>query len=216
MEAEIRTGMGQLVDLGPAVAIFGTARCAPGTANYEETKALASMLAKAGFAIITGGGPGCMQAANEGAVSGGGRSVGVAIRLQHEEKPNPFQTDSLTHQLFPTRKVIFWEHASMGVICRPGGLGTLDELTEILTLIQCGCAHKVPVILMGVRFWQPFLEFLEKSLLASGYISPGDLELFTVTDDPHEVVAALVRFRSEQETQARVSLEPDPHWWSAR
>jgi uncharacterized protein (TIGR00730 family) len=188
---ELTKGYDALADLGCAVSIFGSARTPPDHPDYALARATAHRLGAAGFAVITGGGPGVMEAANRGAREAGATSVGLNIDLPFEQAPNPFQDIELRFHYFFTRKVMFVRYASAFVVF-PGGFGTLDELFEALLLIQTGKIRHFPVVLVQRRFWAGMTDWLRDRLAADGMIAPADLDLFTTTDDPDEVVA-LVR-----------------------
>ncbi|MEW6202959.1 MAG: TIGR00730 family Rossman fold protein [bacterium] len=191
--AEFVEGFDHLSKIGPVVTIFGSARVRRGDPYYKLTVKVARLLAKAGYGIITGGGPGTMEAANRGATEGGGESIGLNILLPHEQKPNPYIKTLMNFHYFFCRKVMFVKYA-YGLIIMPGGYGTMDELCEALTLIQTEKIHRFPVILMGKEYWGGFLRWLKKETLGRGYISPEDLKLFHVTDDPAEVVKIIQDF----------------------
>ena len=174
------------------VAIFGSARSRPGTVDYERAEKMGRALAKAGYAVITGGGPGDMEAANKGALEAGGESVGLAIELPYELKPNPYLTRTLSFRYFFVRKVMFVKYSQAFVIL-PGGFGTLDELFEAVTLIQTGKIYQFPVILFGTRYWAGLIRWLQARVLAERKISPGDIDLMVLTDDPAEAAAAVIR-----------------------
>lgn len=183
----------RLADVRPAVSIFGSARIKPGEAWYETTVTLARMLSDSGFAVISGGGPGIMEAANKGAFGGKSASVGLNIQLPHEQTGNPYQDISLTFRHFFARKVAFAKYAS-AFIATPGGFGTLDELMEVLTLIQTGTGRKIPVILMGSTFWGGLLDWMHDTLATQGMIAPEDIKLIRVIDEPKAVVDAIFDF----------------------
>ena len=183
----------RLAEIRPAVSIFGSARTPPGSFWYERTVELSRMLSDAGFAVISGGGPGIMEAANKGAHAGKSPSVGLNIVLPHEQVSNPHQNISLTFRHFFARKVAFAKYAS-AFVAAPGGFGTLDELLEMLTLIQTRTGRRIPVILMGQQFWSGLLDWMRGTLLAEGMISAEDLELMRVIDDPAQVVEAIFDF----------------------
>lgn len=183
----------KLASVRPAVSIFGSARLAAGTPWYEWTVALSQALSDAGFAVISGGGPGIMEAANKGARAGASPSIGLNIRLPHEEASNSYQDISVDFRHFFARKVAFAKYAS-AFVAVPGGFGTLDELAEVLTLIQTGMGRRIPVILVGTSFWQPLVDWMRNQQLGEGLISPGDLELFRLTDDQDEVIEAIFDF----------------------
>jgi uncharacterized protein (TIGR00730 family) len=172
----------------PAVSIFGSARTAPQTPYYELTSRIASGLAEAGYAIITGGGPGIMEAANKGAAEAGGVSIGLNIDLPMEQTPNPHTNLPLFFKYFFVRKVMFIKYA-MAFICMPGGFGTFDELFEALTLIQTRRIKPFPIIMVGSDFWGGLLTWLKEQILAHGNIDRNDMMIFSVMDDPDEIVA---------------------------
>jgi uncharacterized protein (TIGR00730 family) len=171
----------------PAVSIFGSARVGEESRAYREARNVARRLAEAGFAIVTGGGPGVMEAANRGAREGGGVSVGFNIELPHEQDSNPYLDIELTFNHFYARKTMFVK-AAEGFVIFPGGFGTLDELFESLTLIQTGKVLHFPVVLFDTAYWRPLGDWIRGRLLADGMISPEDLELLLLTDDPDETV----------------------------
>jgi uncharacterized protein (TIGR00730 family) len=175
----------------PAVTIFGSARVREGHPYYTEAVEVGRRFAEAGFTVVTGGGPGLMEAANRGAREGGGISVGFNIDLPHEQHANPYLDVSLTFQHFYARKTMFVK-AAEGFVIFPGGFGTLDELFESLTLIQTGKVVHFPVVLFESRYWERLLEWVRDTLLAEGMVSPEDVELLVVSDDPAEAVATVV------------------------
>ena len=176
-----------------AVSIFGSARTTPDDPYYQKAELLARLLAERGFGVITGGGPGVMEAANKGAAEAGGQSVGMNIRLPFEQKPNPYANISIDYKYFFTRKVMFVKYA-MAYVVLPGGFGTLDELFEALTLIQTKRIKAFPVILMGSEYWKGLIDWLRKTMLRDNKISPADLELFQVIDDPEEAVKHIQKY----------------------
>jgi hypothetical protein len=180
----------ELSDVGPAVTIFGGARVKPGDPPFRWTLDLAGRLAKRGFAVITGGGPGIMEAGNRGAKEAGGLSVGLNIELPFEQKPNPYQDLALKFRYFFVRKVMFVKY-SVGYVVMPGGFGTLDELFEALTLIQTEKTYPFPVILYGRRFWSGLVDWIRGTLLEAKLIAPKDLDLIPIVDSPGEVLAIL-------------------------
>jgi uncharacterized protein (TIGR00730 family) len=174
--------------VGPAIAVFGSARTKPEHNDYLRAVECGRLLVQRGFAVVTGGGPGIMEAANKGAHAAKGVSVGLNISLPHEQKPNPYQSIELTFRYFFIRKVMFVKHAR-GFIIFPGGFGTLDELFESLTLIQTLKIVPFPVVLVGSAFWNPLLDWLRSTLLEKhATISAEDFDMFSVTDDVHEAV----------------------------
>ncbi len=183
----------RLSEIRPAVSIFGSARTLPGTPNYDLTIEIARKLSDAGFAVISGGGPGIMEAANRGAFEGASPSVGLNIELPFEQYGNPYQDISLRFRHFFARKVAFVKYAAAYVVM-PGGFGTLDELSEALTLIQTGKGRKMPVVLVGSAFWSGLLVWLRDTVAAEGMISETDLAMMRVVDDSDAVVNALFEF----------------------
>src|SRR5690606_23923054 len=187
---EFVQGFEEMADVGKAVTIFGSARLRDDSELYRKAQQLAADLARAGYAIITGGGPGVMEASNRGAMDAQGRSVGLNIDLPHEQAPNGFQTDSLKFKYFFVRKVMLVKYSTAFVVF-PGGFGTIDELFEALTLIQTRKIKPFPVYLIGVEFWRGMLQWLQGTLLRMGTISEKDLHLFKVVDDvaliPNEI-----------------------------
>lgn len=173
--------------IGPAVTVFGSARTRPDNIWYQKAVETARLLVAHKYAVITGGGPGIMEAANKGATEAGGVSVGLNIELPHEQKPNLYQNRQLNFRYFFIRKVCFVKYAS-GFVLFPGGYGTLDELFESLTLIQTERITRFPVMLVGSHYWSSLSDWMRKHLEQGGMISPGDLDLFHVTDDPEEAV----------------------------
>jgi uncharacterized protein (TIGR00730 family) len=175
----------------PAVAIFGSARIGEDAPEYASAREVARRFAEAGWAVVTGGGPGVMEAANRGAKEGGGLSVGLNIELPHEQHENPYLDIEYTFDHFYVRKVCFVK-PSEGFVIFPGGFGTLDELYEALTLIQTGKVLHFPVVLYGRDHWQEMLDWIRDELLAGGMISPGDVDLLHATDDPDEAVRLVI------------------------
>jgi uncharacterized protein (TIGR00730 family) len=188
--AEFVDGFESLADINPCVSIFGSARTKQGDDAYEKTVLIARKLAEAGYNILTGGGPGIMEAGNKGAREGGGRSVGLNIRLPMEQKPNPFADMHLEFKYFFVRKVMFIKYAQ-AYVGMPGGFGTLDEIFEAITLIQTNRIKPFPVILYDTSYWGGLMEWIRKELHAHGMISDGDMDLFTLTDDPEMVVKTI-------------------------
>jgi len=190
--SEFVDGFDELTDVYPAVSIFGSARVPPGDPVYEKTERIAELLAQRGYAVITGGGGGVMEAANKGAASVGGRSVGLNIELPMEQKPNTFANMKFSFRYFFVRKVMFIKYAQAYVIM-PGGFGTLDEVSEALTLIQTRKIKPFPVIMVGSEFWAPLVDWFKNTLLEQKMISKEDLDIFRVMDDPEEVVREICR-----------------------
>jgi uncharacterized protein (TIGR00730 family) len=190
VQRELSTGFAALSGISPAVSVFGSARTPPGDPHYELAREVGRALGDAGFSIITGGGPGIMEAANRGAREAGVRSVGVNIELPFEQEMNPYVDVPLRFHYFFTRKVMFVRYAA-GFVVLPGGFGTLDELFEALTLMQTGKAVGFAVLLMDSEYWAGLLEWVRGRLLAEGMIGAEDLNLISVHDDPSTVVEAL-------------------------
>lgn len=186
-----------LSDIRPAVSIFGSARIKAGEFWYEETVQLSRKFSDAGFAVISGGGPGIMEAANKGAFEGKSTSVGLNMQLPHETHGNPYQDISLSFRHFFARKVAFAKYAT-AFIAMPGGWGTLDELLEVLTLIQTGVGRTIPVILMGSSYWQGLLDWMRNVQVAEGTVSESDLALIRVIDNPDEVIEAVFDFYQQR------------------
>ncbi len=192
--AEFIEGFDELSHVGPAVSIFGSARAEPGTKYYELAAETARELVKAGFAIITGGGGGIMEAANKAAKEAGGQSIGLNIELPQEQLPNEYQNFSLHFRYFFCRKVMFLKYAH-GFVVMPGGFGTMDELFESLVLIQTLRQAYFPVILMGSEYWQGLLDWIKNVMLDKyEYISPEDLTVYNVVDDPAEAARIISEF----------------------
>jgi uncharacterized protein (TIGR00730 family) len=188
--AELVEGFEALSNLGPAVTIFGSARLEPGSPYYIKCLKVAEHLAKDGFAVISGGGPGIMEAANKGAQKGNGASVGLNIELPSEQMPNPFQDVRVEFRYFFVRKLMFVKYA-VGYIIFPGGFGTMDELFEALTLIQTKKIRGFPVVLVGKDYWEGLIDWMKQTMLAMGNISPEDLDLMHIVDEPEEVCAII-------------------------
>jgi len=197
IRAEIDAAFDALRDVEEGVSVFGSARVPEAHSWYELTRDTGACLAKHGYAVITGGGPGLMEAANRGATEAGGESIGLNIELPHEQYANPYLTRSLQFHYFFARKLMFVRYARAFVIM-PGGFGTLDELFEALTLIQTDRIKHFPVILVGSEFWSPLLEWIDRGLEDNGLISPGDKNLLVVCDEPMEVCEQVVRASEEQ------------------
>src|SRR3954464_7515700 len=179
--------------VGPAVTIFGSARTPPTDPYYQAAVELGKALAGNGLAVITGGGPGIMEAATGGAAEVKGRSVGLNIELPFEQKPNPFATVPVNFHYFFSRKVCFVKY-SMGFIFMPGGYGTLDEFFEVVTLVQTRRISQFPLILYGRSYWSGLLKWIKSTLDKSGFISPGDMELYTVVDEPKAAIQIILDY----------------------
>lgn len=188
--AEFVEGFERLARIKPSVSIFGSARVAPDHPWYRLAEQTARLLSDAGFSVVSGGGPGIMEAANKGAHAGKSPSIGLNIQLPHEQAGNPYQDIALNFRHFFSRKVMFVKYASAYVVL-PGGFGTLDELAEILTLVQTGKTRRIPIILVQSDYWQGLIDWLRERMAGEGNIDPGDLDLFRVLDDPQAVVDAI-------------------------
>lgn len=198
IQSEFVEGFGALSELGPAVAVFGSARTRPDDPAYAIGVEVGRLLVEEGYAVITGGGPGAMEAANKGAFEAKGTSVGLGIELPFETGLNEYVDLGINFRYFFARKVMFLKY-SRGFIVLPGGFGTLDELFEALTLAQTRKVTEFPVVLMGVDYWQGLLDWLRSTVLDNGMISPADLDRLVVTDDPQEAVK-LIRTYEEPRT----------------
>jgi len=185
--AEFLRGFRTLHFVGPCVTVFGSARFGPDHPYYDLGRRLGGELARAGFTVMTGGGPGIMEAANRGAHEAGGRSIGCNIVLPKEQQPNPYVQRHLTFEHFFVRKVMLVKY-SYAFVVLPGGFGTLDESFEIMTLIQTGKIRGFPVVVMGSEYWRGLLDFVEHEMVDEGTIGPGELARYHVTDDPVEAV----------------------------
>ncbi len=192
IQSEFVAGVGLLSELPRAVSVFGSARTPTDHPHYAAGVAVGAALARAGYAVITGGGPGVMEAANRGACEAGGLSVGLGIELPFEQELNEWVDVGITFRYFFVRKTMFVKYAQAFVIL-PGGFGTLDELFESLTLVQTGKVTRFPVVLFGTEYWSGLVDWLRTSMVAAGAIKATDLDLLTVTDDVAEVVAAVQR-----------------------
>jgi uncharacterized protein (TIGR00730 family) len=191
IQSALVEGVGSLAELGHAVSVFGSAREQRGSQTYELAVELGRLLVAEGFAVITGGGPGVMEAANKGARDGGGVSVGLGIELPHEQGLNDYVDLGINFRYFFARKTMFVKYAE-GFVVLPGGFGTLDELFEALTLVQTLKVTRFPIVLMGSQYWAGLLDWLREAAITHGTISERDLGLLTLTDDPVEAVRAVV------------------------
>lgn len=192
---EFVEGFDELATLNRGISIFGSARSKPEDADYKAAQETAALLAAEGFAVITGGGPGIMEAANRGAFEAGGLSIGCNIELPFEQRPNAYQTRSLTFKYFFVRKMMFVKY-SLGFIIFPGGFGTFDELFEALTLIQTKKIRDFPVVLFGSNYWRGLLDWMRSVVLPGGKIAEHDFRMFHLTDSPAEVVEIVTRSQS--------------------
>jgi len=193
--AEFVEGFESMGKIKPSIAVFGSARTKSSNKYYKLSVRVAKELSKKGFGIITGGGPGIMEAANKGAHEADGSSTGVNIELPHEQYANPFidRDKLLNFRYFFVRKVMFFKYAQ-GYIIMPGGFGTIDEFFEVLTLIQTGKTERVPIVVMGKEYWQPLMSWLKKYMLDFKFIEDFDMELFKLTDDPKEAAQIIYDF----------------------
>ena len=188
IQSEFVEGFGALAEIGPAISVFGSARSKPGDADYTAAEEIGTKLVQAGVAVITGGGPGVMEAANKGAAEAGGVSVGLGIELPHEQGVNEYANIGLNFRYFFVRKTMFVKYAQ-GFIVLPGGFGTFDELFESLTLVQTRTITRFPIVLFGHAYWDGLVDWLRDVVAADGKISETDLDLITVTDDVDEALA---------------------------
>lgn len=191
IQAELVEGLDQLMMSKPAVTVFGGARFPESDIYCQDAVRLGQLLAEAGLAVITGGGPGIMEAANRGAFQQGGQSVGLNVQLPHEQSANPYQTQSLSFRYFFIRKLMLVKYAA-GFVIYPGGFGTMDELFEALTLVQTGKAANFPIVLVGSSYWQGLLDWLAGSMLSAGCIDADDLKLLHVVDNADEAAKLVI------------------------
>lgn len=204
--AEFVDGYERLVHIRPSVSIYGSARVKPDNPYYKLAENTAEVLSNAGFSIVTGGGPGVMEAANKGAFKGASLSVGLNIVLPHEETTNEFQDISLRFRHFFTRKVMFVKYANAYVVM-PGGFGTLDEIAEILALVQTRKTRKIPIILVNKEYWKDLISWFNKQLLTEGMIQKDDLSLYSLVETPEEVLKAIQDFYQDR------SYDPSDREW---
>ncbi|HEY0779739.1 MAG TPA: TIGR00730 family Rossman fold protein [Gemmatirosa sp.] len=201
IQSEFVEGFDTLAGIDQGVTVFGSARTAPDDPMYQAAEEVGRLLAEAGFAVITGAGPGIMEAANKGCKKGGGHSVGCNIELPFEQGNNPYVDTLVNFRYFFVRKTMFVKY-SVAFIIFPGGFGTLDELFEALTLIQTGKIYQFPVILFGRHYWAGLIRWIQTRLLSEGKISPGDVDLMLLTDDPREAVDAVLQAHEAQRLRA--------------
>ena len=192
IQGEFVDGFDALAKLPKAVTVFGSARSREEDPIYQLGVSVGKRLAEAQYAVITGGGPGIMEAANRGAHEAGGLSVGLGIELPHEQGLNPYVDLGLNFRYFFARKTMFLKY-SQAFICLPGGMGTMDEFFEVMCMVQTGKVTNYPIVLMGTEYWSGLLEWMDNTLAASGYINEGDRELFLLTDDPDEALAHIIQ-----------------------
>ena len=201
---EFIRGFRKLHWVGPCITIFGSARFKPGHPSYELARETAFQISKLGFSIMTGGGPGIMEAANKGSAQGKGTSIGLNIELPFEQCGNKYANLPINFHYFFSRKVCLVKY-SLGFVYMPGGFGTLDELFEVVTLVQTHCIEKFPLILYGKKHWRGLLNWARNTLEKGGFISPGDIELMTLTDDIDEAVELLLNYMNERCSEKRIS-----------
>jgi len=207
VRAEFVAGFRAMQDSVPAVTVYGSARVREGSPTYVQARQIGAALARAGFTVITGGGPGVMEGANRGALEAGGKSVGMNITLRNLEPANRYTSEFVTFKYFFVRKVMLVKYATAFVLM-PGGMGTLDELFETLNLLQTGKIHRFPVILFGSEYWQGLLEWMKTQLLAQGLIGKKDLDIFLIEDDP-EIVAERVTEWHQTHSVAELNKHPE-------
>ncbi|MGM0506840.1 MAG: TIGR00730 family Rossman fold protein [Bacteroidota bacterium] len=205
--SEFVDGYDKLLRIGPCISIFGSARLKSGDAYYEQAVQTAELMTEKGFGVITGGGPGIMEAGNRGAVNAGGKSVGLGIHLPFEQGINDYVDPKyeINFKYFFVRKVMFVKYAQ-ALIVFPGGFGTLDELFECLTLIQTHKIDPIPVVLVGTEYWNGLLTWLKEKLVEEGYLSPEDLNLFRVTDEPSDAVHHVCNFYEKKQPKPNFSF----------
>jgi uncharacterized protein (TIGR00730 family) len=199
IQSEFVEGFGGLAELGPAISVFGSARTKPDDPSYALAVQLGAELVDAGFAVITGGGPGVMEAANKGACEAGGVSVGLGIELPFESGLNEYVDIGMNFRYFFIRKTMFVKYAQ-GFVVLPGGFGTFDELFEALTLVQTQKVTQFPIVLLGTSYWSGLVDWLRATVLADGKISQSDLDMLTVTDDVQEAVRTMVEARTRHDS----------------
>ena len=201
IQSEFIEGFGALAELGPAISVFGSARTRPDDPMYARAEELARRLVDAGFAVVTGGGPGVMEAANKGACEAGGVSVGLGIELPFETGLNRYVDVGINFRYFFARKMMFVKYAQ-GFVVLPGGFGTFDELFEALTLVQTQKVTSFPIVLMGSDYWAGLVDWIRGTVLADGKISADDLDMFRLTDDVDEAVSVMVEAQRERQSSA--------------
>ena len=196
IQGEFTKGFDTFNQLGPCVSVFGSARTKPDNPYYKEAQKVGKLLAEAGFGVITGGGPGIMEAANKGAHEEGGKSIGVGIELPFEASMNEYVDLGVENRYFFTRKLMFLKYSQAFVIC-PGGLGTLDELFEALTLAQCGHNVKYPIVLIGKKYWGGLIDWMQDTLWKNGAVSQKDFDLFRLVDTAEEAVEKIKEYHNK-------------------
>jgi len=200
IQAEFTKGFDTFSDLPPCISVFGSARLKEGTHWYNEAEKFGELITTHDFGVITGGGPGIMEASNRGSKESGGKSIGVGIELPFESGMNPYVDKGVENRYFFTRKVMFLKY-SKGFVVFPGGLGTLDELFEAMTLAQCGHNVKYPIVLVGKEFWGGLINWIKNTQLTNGLISEKDLDLFRLVDSAEEAVQKIVEYHSNHDTK---------------
>lgn len=201
IQSEFVEGFGMLAELGRAITVFGSARTTPDDPFYAQAEQIGRQLSDAGYAVITGGGPGIMEAANKGCHDAGGTSVGLGIELPFEQSMNDYVDLGMVFRYFFARKTCFLKY-SIGYVAFPGGYGTLDEIFEAVTMIQTGKITSFPLVLFGIAYWTPMLEWIRGTLLEDGKISPDDLDLFQLTDDVDEAVRIIIEAEREKPAES--------------
>ena len=212
IQAEFVEGFGALAELGAAISVFGSARCRPGDHDYEQGVRLGGALARAGFAVITGGGPGAMESANKGALEAGGVSVGLGIELPFESGLNQWVDIGVNFRYFFARKTMFVKYAQ-GFIALPGGFGTFDEIFEAVTLVQTQKVTSFPIVLLGTSYWGGLVAWIREAVLGGGKVSDKDVDLLRLTDDVDEAVAIMVEASRSSKDEEPDTAAPDipPH-----
>lgn len=205
IQGEFTKGFDTFNELGPCVSVFGSARTKTDNPFYKEAQKFGKLAAKAGYGIITGGGPGIMEAANKGAVEAGGESIGVGIELPFEASMNEYVKTGVENRYFFTRKVMFLKYSQAFAIF-PGGLGTLDELFEALTLAQCGHNIKYPIVLVGKKYWAGLIDWLQNTLWTHGAISQKDFDLFRIVDTAEEAVEKINEYHTKFNQEGSVNF----------
>lgn len=205
IQGEFVAGFDALAHVSPAVTVFGSARVSADDPYYNQAVAVGRLLAEQGFSVITGGGPGIMEAANRGAREAGGRSIGCNIELPHEQGTNAYVDLSINFRYFFVRKTMFMKY-SEGFVIFPGGFGTMDELFEALTLIQTGKVRNFPLVLFGTAYWRGLVDWLRGTMLTEGKVSPGDIELLIPTDDPAEASSIIAAYYRRSQTEGASSF----------
>ena len=208
IQSEFVEGFGALSELGPAISIFGSARLGEGHPDYECARRIGAGIAERGYAVITGGGPGIMEAANRGAYEAGGLSVGLGIELPFEQGLNKYVDLGINFRYFFARKTMFLKY-SQAFVCLPGGMGTMDELFEMLCMVQTGKVTNYPIVLIGTEYWTGLVDWMANTLVADGYINPQDMDLFLLTDSVDAAVEHIVAAHKEMTDERVCRLNHD-------